>query len=178
MGNYGKIRHIQKSNRILENRFLNENLEESPNSITVKFNGDEFNNSVGPKAMGKEFAAIYQAEYMVQNGNYFRLNSDEGLYMIKNKYYPLYKIKQLKNPSQGASSAGEVIEVVYLQYHNNCIDILRTNVDDPLLNGPFNKVSGDYNEISQHTRVVSPPSKFEKMELGQIDDNNFFQIIK
>ena len=68
MGNYGKIRHIQKSNRILENRFLNEGDERNVEQIRIKFAEGGFN----------KFYSFYKPEKYAPMGEKYIENLEDG----------------------------------------------------------------------------------------------------
>jgi hypothetical protein len=94
MENFNLKKFLVENKLTANSRILRENNEQSPNVITVKFNGDGFMQNYWN---GTEGDKVYQAHGFASNlqnlqGGGHSTYGDGGLRMRKDAYYPLFKV--------------------------------------------------------------------------------------
>jgi len=150
--------------------------EESPNYITLAFNGriglDEFKDQYWPK-LGKDgyYAQIVTQESgFVSNWNSLRGDGEEssgkdGLIMKGGVYYPLFKVYDERRSSKG--------EWIYLSYSKEDKEILIIASREHSDRGKEIE-----REISENPQGKQWYTKFNKIEPGEVDNRGgYFKII-
>ena len=122
------MRYIGQINGMRHIKLFEQYLNESPEYITVKFNGDGFINQYWG---GTEGDKVYQAHGFASNlknleGEGHRNYGDGGLEMRKDYYYPLFKVYDRFDKENSKNSIwyyivynGDEINIVQSSEHSN-----------------------------------------------------------
>jgi hypothetical protein len=106
-------------------KFENYQLDNYPNAITVKFNGDEFMDQYWEGTQGDK---VYQLHGLASNlknlqGDGHNSYGDGGLEMRKGYYYPLFKVFDKENTKNSIWYyivwSGDEINVIQSSEHSN-----------------------------------------------------------
>ncbi len=139
---------------------------ESPNTITVRFNGDGFMNHYWKETPGDK---VYQADGFASNlknlqGEGHPVYGDGGLKMRKGYYYPLFKAFDKENINNSIW--------YYLVYSDDEINIIQSSEHaDQGIN-----ISNSFDSLKNATHNWY--CKFDSITPGAKDHRGYFEIIE
>ncbi len=166
MENFNLKKFLVENKLTTNSRILRENDEQSPNVITVKFNGDGFKNQYWRGTQGDK---VYQAHGFASNlrnleGQGHPNYGNGGLRMRKGYYYPLFKVFDKENTKNSIW--------YYIVYSDDEINIMQsTEHSDQGVN-----ISNYFNSLKNITHNWY--CKFEEgITPGAIDHRGYFEIV-
>ena len=163
------MRYIGQINDMRHIKLFEQYLNESPEYITVKFNGDGFINQYWG---GTEGDKVYQAHGFASNlknleGEGHRNYGDGGLEMRKDYYYPLFKVYDRFDKENSKNSIW-----YYIVYSGDEINIIQSSEHSDQgidISNSFNSLKNiTHNWYCKFDKGVTP---------GARDHRGYFEIV-
>jgi hypothetical protein len=166
MNNFNLKKFLVENKLTTNSRILRENDEQSPNTITVKFNGNGFIDEYWKGTQGDKVSQRSGFASNLQNlkGEGHSTYGDGGLRMRKGSYYPLFKVIDKENSKRSIW--------YYIMYSGDEIHVIQSA-----------EHSDQGSSISNHfdsLKGINPNwyCKFEEgITPGAIDHKGWFEIV-
>jgi hypothetical protein len=166
MENFNLKKFLVENKLTTNSRILRENDEQSPNVITVKFNGNSFIDEYWKGTQGDK---VRQADGFASNLNNLQgeghsTYGDGGLRMRKGSYYPLFKVIDKENSKRSIW--------YYIVYSGDEINIMQSaehSDQGSNISNHFDSLKGiTHNWYCKFEEGITP---------GAIDHRGFFEIV-